>query len=537
MPPASHITTTPADSPSDTLERHQSGVFCSSTAFPTLNDLQAVTSTKTETPASFAADSLAIGMLVVLGMTIIQRSLGFLRSIWFCRLMDDALVGQWAMAFDFITMATPVMLFGMPGSLPRYVETYRQQGHLGSLVRRLLIATLACAGAFLVGLMVAPDWFGWLIFLESDNNTLTYSVAAGVLAIIAFNFVHQLVSSLRQVRVASMMQFVQSVAFTLIGVGWLINGGGLAGLILSFAIASLIAILPGGWTLAQGWRGLPRSESRFDATSMWRRLLPYAVALWVMNLLSNLFEMSDRYMILHFTSGGEQMGQAAVGQYHSGRIFPVLLMSLASMIAGVLMPYLAADWESGRREAVVDRIRKVLAALSVVFTLGAAGTLWIAPWLFANLLQNRYADGLALMPMAFVFYIWASLVMIGQDYLWVAERGKLVGIAIAVGLTLNLILNALLLPRLGLQGAVIATLCAHGTVMIGIWIAMAWCGFKFDLTMISISILPASLMLGPAVAVLSVSTVIFISPQIKIWLGEGMSLIAAKFSGPATQLS
>ncbi|WP_144057933.1 lipopolysaccharide biosynthesis protein, partial [Novipirellula maiorica] len=370
-----------------------------------------MTATKTETPASFAADSLAIGMLVVLAMTVIQRSLGFLRSIWFCRLMDDAVVGQWAMAFDFITMATPVMLLGMPGSLPRYVETYRQQGHLRSLVRRLLIATIACAGVFLIGLMVAPDWFGWLIFLESDNSVLTYAVAAGVIAIIAFNFVHQLVSSLRQVRVASMMQFVQSVAFTLLGVGWLIRGGDLAGLILSFAVASLIAILPGGWTLAKGWKGLPRSESRFDAPSMWRRLLPYAVALWIMNLLSNLFEMSDRYMILHFTSGGEQMGQAAVGQYHSGRIFPVLLMSLASMIAGVLMPYLAADWESGRREAVVDRIRKVLAALSLVFTLGAAATLWIAPWLFANLLQNRYADGLALMPMAFVFYIWASLVM------------------------------------------------------------------------------------------------------------------------------
>ena len=451
--------------------------------------------------------------------------------------MDDSLVGQWAMAFDFITMATPVMLFGMPGSLPRYVETYRQQGHLRSLVRRLLLVTLCCAAVFLCGLMVAPDWFGWLIFLDADNHSLTYCVAAGVLAIIAFNFVHQLVSSLRQVRVASMMQFVQSVMFTVLGVAWLLQGGGLAGLILSFAVASLIAILPGGWTLAKGWRGLPHSESRFDAPSMWRRLLPYAVALWTMNLLSNLFEMSDRYMILHFTHGGEQMGQAAVGQYHSGRIFPVLLMSLASMIAGVLMPYLAADWESGRREAVVDRLRKVLAALSVVFTLGSAVTMLIAPWLFANLLQNRYADGLALMPMAFVFYIWASLVMIGQDYLWVAERGKLVGIAIAVGLTLNLILNALLLPILGLQGAVIATLCAHGTVMIGIWIAMAWCGFKFDFMMVLISVLPASLMLGSTVAIASVSTVIFVSPQIKTWLGEGISLIAAKFSRPVTQLS
>ncbi|EMI18308.1 membrane protein [Rhodopirellula maiorica SM1] len=116
----------------------------------------------------------------------------------------------------------------------------------------------------------------------------------------------------------------------------------------------------------------------------------------------------------------------------------------------------------------------------------------------------------------------------------VAERGKWSGSRSRSVLTLNLILNAMLLPIFGLQGAVIATLCAHGTVMLGIGIAMAWCGFKFDLTMIAISLLPASLMLGPAVAIASVCTVIFISPQIKTWLVEDLSPIAAKFSRPAT---
>ena len=390
--------------------------------------------TSNDQESSFAADSLAIGMLVVLGMTIIQRALGFFRSIWFCRLMDDTEVGQWAMALDFITMVTPVMLFGMPGSLPRYVETFRQNGHLRSFVSRLLVATLALGGLFLLGMSFAPTWFSWFIFLDEQNHQLTYSVAAGVLSIIAFNFVHQLVSSLRQVRVGSLMQFVQSVSFTVIGVSWLMLGGGLSGLILSFAAASWLGMIPGFITLVSGWAGLPKSDKSFQALSMWKRLLPYAAALWVMNLLSNLFEMSDRYMILHFTEGGEVMGQAAVGQYHSGRIFPVLLLSLASVISGVLLPYLSADWESGRRVAVVDRLRKILSGISIVFTIGSAIILLIAPWLFANLLENRYGDGLALMPLAFVFYIWSSLVTIGQDYLWVRERGNWLESQLRLGL-------------------------------------------------------------------------------------------------------
>jgi len=471
-------------------------------------------------------------MMVVLAMTIVQRTFGFLRGILFCRLMDDSVVGQWAMAFDFIIMITPVMLFGMPGSLPRYVETYRQQGHLRSLVKRLLISTAVLGGIFLVAMFVAPDWFGWLIFLDTDSQALTYSVAIGVLATIAFNFVHQLVCSLRQIRVGSLMQFLQSVFFTLFALFWLITGGGIVGVIVSFAIGSVLAMLPGLWTLYQGWDGVPQSDAPFDAPSMWRRLLPYAAALWTMNLLANLFEMSDRYMILHFTAGSEVVGQSAVGQYHSGRIFPVLLLSLATMISGVLMPYLSADWEAGRRCEVVEQMRKFLAAISLLFTAGSAAVLLIAPWLFATLLQNRYSDGLALMPMAFVFYIWASIAIVGQDYLWVAERGKWVGIAITLGLIVNITLNHYLLPIWGLHGAVVATLCSHAIVLSGVWIAMVRCDFHFDSVMLVISLLPATLLLGPITALFFVAIIPATNQRIQSWIGEGLMQIKERWALP-----
>ena len=100
---------------------------------------------KTPLKTSFAADSLAIGLVVMLAMTIVQRGVGFFRGIWFCRLLDDHLVGQWAMAFGFVTMITPIMLLGMPGSLPRYVEHFRLRGQLPQLVRRLLGGTIGCA--------------------------------------------------------------------------------------------------------------------------------------------------------------------------------------------------------------------------------------------------------------------------------------------------------------------------------------------------------------------------------------------------------
>ncbi len=474
--------------------------------------------------ASLTADSLALGIAIMLAMTIVQRGIGFFRGIWFCRLLDDHVVGQWAMAFGFISMVTPIMLLGMPGSLSRYAEHYRMRGHLSDLVRRLLRVTIGCGAAFFALLLIVPQWFGWLIFLEPQNTSLVHCVGIAVLAIVAFYFVQELVSSLRQIRVVSLMQFIQSVGFTVIGVSWLMTGGGLNGLVLSFALSTTLAIIPGAYVLAVGWSGIEKSGQAFDSSSMWRRLLPYAAALWAMNLLANVFELSDRYMILHFCPGGEVAGQAAVGQYHSGRIIPVLLMSLATMIGGVLMPYMSADWEAGRRQMVRNLLRRMLLAVATSFTVGAAIALLIAPWLFSTFLEDRYAEGLALMPMAFVFSIWAALVTIGETYLFVRERGKLVAAAIATGLVVNLALNAWLLPIWGLYGAVVATLCSHGVVMLGIWCSLACSEYGLDSTTFYISFLPATLLAGPWVAIACVAISLLANPHARAWLAEAIEM-------------
>ena len=464
-------------------------------------------------------------MLVMLAMSLVQRAVGFLRGIWFCRLLDDALLGQWSMAYDFVVMVTPIMLLGLPGSLPRYVEHYRVRGHLPALVRRLLIATVFLAALFFVLLIAFPKWFGWLVFSEPSGGLLVFSVGFCVLAIIAFSFVNQLVSALRQVRVVSLMQFTQGVAFTILGVTWLSFGGGIAGVIGAFSLATMLAMVPGLISLRSGWQGLPQSDDSFDAASMWRRILPYAAALWTMNLLINVFFLSDRYMILHLLPSGDGGGQAAVGQYHSGRIIPGLLMSLATMVSGVLMPYMTADWEAGRQQRVRDRMQQILFAVAAAFTAGAAVALWIAPWLFTEFLEGRYREGLELMPMAFVISIWFALATIGQEYLWVAERGKWVGLAIGIGLLVNIALNYLLLPVWGLHGAVVATMLANGVILLGIWAAMSRHGFPIDMSMIFLSLLPATLLAGPGIAMWFVGITAVASPAVRQWSVDAWSEI------------
>ncbi len=463
----------------------------------------------------FRADSLLTGVAVMLALTIVQRGVGFVRGVWFCRLLDDSVLGQWAMAQGFITLVTPMMLFGLPGSLPRFVEHYRLQGQLGRFVRRLLVATSFCGAVFFTLMMIWPSAFGWIVFLEPQSTSLIIGVALSVVTMITFNFVNDLVASLRLVRIVSIMQFIQSVAFTALAVLWVQRGGGLTGLVTAFSLANLLAMLPGFVALRQGWEASVGPASDFDSRAMWRRLLPYAAAIWAMNLLGNTFELSDRYMLLHLTPGGEMHGQAAVGQYHSGRIFPALLLSVASLFSGVLMPYLTADWEAGRRAEVHQRLRRSLLALAVGFTVIAAATQVFSPLIFSTLLEGRYDEGLSVMPMAFVFTIWASLVLIGQNYLWVLEKGKWISVTMGVGLVANLAMNAWLVPMWGLFGAVVATLASNLVVVLGLWWCMHRGGYRLDCHIVFCTALPATLLAGPWIALMATMLVVVTSRDLR----------------------
>lgn len=459
----------------------------------------------------------------MLGITVVQRAVGLYRGVSFCRLLDAEMLGQWAMAFGFVTLVTPILLLGVPGSLPRYVETFRRQGHLRPFMLRIVGLTGLLVSLAVGAIWIVPGPVGWLVFREPSDQSLVRSVGLAVLTVVIFNTLNELIAALRQVRVVSLMQFTQSIAFTVLGLLWLNQGGGLSGLVLAFASATLLGTVPGWWVLLRHWDAMPGSSEPIAAGAMWRRLIPYAAALWVMNLLSNTFELSDRYMMLHFSGENPAVGQGMVGQYHTACIFPALLLSVGLMIGGVVMPYLTADWEAGKREAVCERLRQMLLGISAFFTVGAAAALWFAPALFHWFFATRYTEGLSVMPLAFVFCTWASLACIAQNYLWVAERGKFVGLALAAGLLSNIALNYVLMPRFGLPGAVTATMISHGVVLGGIWWSMHLTGFQLDRSILWSTLLPATLLAGSIAAMVAVLACVVTSRHARDWIRQAIA--------------
>ena len=467
-----------------------------------------------------SGDTFATGVMVMLLLNFVQRLVGLLRGLGFCHFLSDVELGQWALVNSFLVIGVPIAVLGLPGSFGRFVETFRSRNQLGDYFRRVAVVSFCGLTIACTTILIFPQQFSWLLFRETTTFGLVVWCVITFISITIFSFIYDMVGSLREVRTVSLMQFTQSVVFGVVGLSVLSVRPSWNMLLPSFTIACLLATLPGLLVLLSSYRcefrRAPRA-AQFNGRELWARILPYAAALWVMNLLGNLFEVSDRYMLLHLIPGAEQVGQALVGQYHCGRILPNLLTSIALMLGGILLPYISADWEAGQPQRIAARLRQVMQSVSIGFTLLAIAAMCVAPLLFHYGFHDRYQQAEAILPISMTQAIWVSLFTVAQSYLLCIERGKRLAALMVAGLLLNLLLNWWLIQQWGLFGAVLATSTANiFTLLLLLW-QMNRHGCSLGWGTLVLCLTPLSVAAGPVVATITLLIMVAIAGRTS-WL-------------------
>lgn len=447
---------------------------------------------------SFRASSLSEGVIILLALTIVQRLVGFARGILFCKYLDPEQLGRWDLSLSFLMLAAPVVVFGLPACFGRYVESYRQSGQLRTFLRRTSLAAIGPAAIGCTVMALGAPWFALLLFGTPDAAMLVTTMAAGLGAFIAFNYLTCLFTALRSSRMVSYMQFSNSVLFAVVSLGLAAAGYVRAeAAVAAFGIACLVSSSFGAAVMVRLWRGLPLVEEPLAHRALWTRLMPFAFWIWLTNWLTNLFEIADRYLIVHYGGLSSHDALALVGQYHSARVVPFLMIGLADMLSTLVTPHLAGDWEAGRRDAVAARLRLVIKLFLVLFLAGSIVLSLAAPLFFHTALNHKFGFGEAIFPWTLACALWTGLGMISQNWLWCAERTRMVCIALAVGLLANIGLNLALLPSFGLQGVVAASAVAKVAALVVIWGFCLLFGMRIDGGLVMAAVLPALLLVGP----------------------------------------
>jgi O-antigen/teichoic acid export membrane protein len=443
-------------------------------------------------------DTLAVSVAILLLVNVVQRCVGFGRGVLFCRWLTPDEVGAWEMAYSFLLFAAPIVVLGLPGLFGRYLERFRQRGQLRTFLRRATIWTASLTLAAVVLIVLAAKQFSDLIFGRPDARGLVMLLAVSLAAVILHHYLEAVFASLRKFSIVSMMHFAQSMLFAVLSLS-LLWWWRLAAecIVFSYGLACLISA-----TGALVWKGRALAEeavpdSGIPHRKFWPPLLRFAFWVWVTNLLCHLFGIIDRYMLVHWSGLDDEAALALVGQYHASRMVPILFLSVADLLAGIVMPYLSHDWEAGARAAVSERLNFVLKATSVVMLVGGVVVLWAAPILFQFAYEGRYDEGLAVLPWTITYCVWYSQLLVAQNYIWCAEKTRLSTIPLSAGLAVNIVLNLALIPAWGLLGAVISTTAATGLATTVLYWINHRVGMRLELGMILLSLAPIALCGGP----------------------------------------
>ena len=402
-------------------------------------------------------DTLAASVVILIVATVVQRSVGFGRGVLFCRWLSPETLGQWEMAYSFLLLFAPLAVLGIPGSYGRYLEHYRQRGQLQTFLRRTTVWTaVSSISAIAILLLFAPQ-FSHLVFGTDGSVSSIYAIAACLAAVIVHHTLTSLLTAMRLFRVVTIMNFMQSLLFAGLTLALLTSHVSVLSIVAGYGIACLIASAWAIWWVAPGFRAEERSTTHIPHLAFWTRLLRFALFVWVTNLLSHLFAVVDRTMILHCSGLDPAVALEQVGHYHSSRIVPLLLVSFADLLSGLIMPHLSHDWELGLKEKVGRQLNLAVKLSGLGMHAVGVGVLLLSSFMFHVILQGRYNDGLHVLPWTLAGCVISGIYIVAQYYLWCAEHPRLAALPLALGLLLNVILNLILIPQWGLYGAVLAT--------------------------------------------------------------------------------
>lgn len=179
-------------------------------------------------------------------------------------------------------------------------------------------------------------------------------------------------------------------------------------------------------------------------------LIPNVLLWWIMNF-------SDRFFIKHF------LGFTSSGYYSLATKFPVLINTVMLIF---LQAWQLELFKITDKKKLSQLINTASSFFNYFNYLLLAILVPLIPFVLTLLANSNYNSAKEFVPLLLMAGIYSNLSMfIGTNYL-VSKNTNRLWMTAVIGAILNLILNLLLIPLMGINGASLATLISYGAVYV-----------------------------------------------------------------------
>lgn len=395
--------------------------------------------------------------------------------------------GIWAQVLVITGLLGAVVVMGLDGAMTRFLpgksKEEIREGFYSSLLWQLAIAAFLCLVLLLFSKPLAESFFG-----GAQNSR--FVILAGIVLIsspLANNFARYF-RIFTQMKTYNALIIYISLANAGAAAAVALLGYGIFELVIASILIDLVAMLI---TLGIIVRQIGIAFPRF---TLLRSYLAFGVPLVPAGLSNWAINWCDRLFISYF------VGISALGIYCV--VYDLSFMFVAFFfgpIFVVLSPVIAKLWNEDKREDV-KRVLKYSIKYALMLAIPAAfGFSILGKSFLASFTTAEFATGHYLIPLVTSGYIFFLVAGMAQQVFWLIQKTKISAAITSSVCVENIILNFLLIPKLGIAGAAIATTITFLTQMIAsIWISSKYFSIDYSVKFILKSLV-ASFIMGLAV--------------------------------------
>lgn len=225
----------------------------------------------------------------------------------------------------------------------------------------------------------------------------------------------------------------------------------LQGLVAGNLISGIVVLILYGW--------LNRSYFTLKGVNKGhiKELLKIGIPLTPTFLIYWIFTSCDRFMIGHY------LGMDAVGLYGVGARLSAISQGIYMAFAGGWQYFAFSTMKDSDHTELMSRVFEVLGALSIISLLVL---LPFVDWIFSFMVAEGYRGASVVFPYLYISPLVLMLFQtIGSQFL-VVKKSYLSMCTLALGAVVNVLLNWYLIPKIGIEGAAIATALGYVVSMI-----------------------------------------------------------------------
>jgi O-antigen/teichoic acid export membrane protein len=360
--------------------------------------------------------------------------------------------GIWAQVYVTISLIAPFTNLGLGGAMVRFLAAEKsreeiQEGFYSVISVLFMINLIAALIIIALAYPLANNFFDGAVQIVRITSILVLLTPISTTYLL-------LIRTFQQIKRYSVFIIAEDSGRLALIAYLVLNGHGILSVVLSVVAVKFILLLV-LFFLIKSQIGIkrPRFSRLKEYLSFGLPLVPRGIAFWLVNL-------SDRYVIGFF------LGATSVGIYSAATGLGSLPYSVMAVLTFVLLATLPYLYDKGRRSEVAAHLTyslKYFLAITIPFIFGA--TILAEPVLRMFTTPQIASQGHFIVPLIALAVSFLSIHNIISHILMFTKKTKVMAPIWLVAAGLNIGLNILVVPRIGILGAAITTLIAYSLAL------------------------------------------------------------------------